>query len=179
MTRGLVRYQENRDFHFVTFSCYERKPLLRENDAYALFERSLETMRLRYEFVVAGYVVMPEHVHLLMNEPKEVKLATALQALKLSVSVQMGRVRFWHKRYYDFNVYTSDKRVEKLRYIHRNPVVRGLVTEPGDWEWSSWRHYLTGERGTVEIQSEWTSGRKERKVVETHVSEARRGAPKG
>ncbi len=88
MARGLVRRQDRGDFHFVTFSCYDRKPYLRSAFGRDLFERSLETMRVRYEFVVAGYVVMPEHVHLLVSEPKKVVLGRALQALKLSVSVQ-------------------------------------------------------------------------------------------
>jgi hypothetical protein len=56
---------------------------------------------------------MPEHVHLLVSEPKNVILAKAIQALKLSISVKQGRTRLWQKRYYDFNVCTEDKRVEK------------------------------------------------------------------
>ena len=64
---------------------------------------------------------------------------------------------FWQRRYYDFNVHSEKKRVEKLRYMHRNPVVRGLVTHPEDWKWSSFRHYATGMRGTVEIESFWTA----------------------
>jgi len=55
--------------------------------------------------------------------------------------------------------------VEKLRYIHRNPVERGLVTCPEDWAWSSFRHYLTGESGTVEIESHWTARRREREGI--------------
>ena len=47
-------------------------------------------------------------------------------------------------RYYDFNVWTEGKRIEKLCYMHRNPVARGLVARPKDWPWSSFRHYLTG-----------------------------------
>ena len=47
--------------------------------------------------------------------------------------------------------------MEKLRYIHRNPVRRGLVAKPEDWKWSSFRHYQTGFHGTVEIESEWTA----------------------
>jgi putative transposase len=62
----------------------------------------------RYNFLVHGYVVMPEHVHLLVSEPKETILAKGIQALELSVSVKQGRTRFWQKRYYDFNVYTED-----------------------------------------------------------------------
>ena len=64
--------------------------------------------------------------------------------------------------YYDFNVWSERKRVEKLRYLHRNPVRRGLVASPEDWAWSSFRHYLTGEEGVVEIESRWTAQRRER-----------------
>jgi putative transposase len=77
---------------------------------------------------------MPEHVHLLVSEPLKGTLARALQALKLSVAVQRRERPFWQRRYYDFNVFTEEKRVEKLRYMHRNPVVRGLVARPEDWE---------------------------------------------
>jgi putative transposase len=126
---------------------------------------------------VFGYVVMPEHVHLLMSEPKVGTLATAIQALKLSVAVQSVQGRFWQKRYYDFNVFTHRKLVEKLRYMHRNPVARGLVVAPEEWVWSSFNHFRTGVVGTVEIESDWTVTRRERAGLDTHVSEARRGAP--
>ena len=69
---------------------------------------------------------------------------------------------FWQTRYYDFNVWTAKKRIEKLPYLHRNPVKRGLVEKPEDWAWSSFRHYVTGIEGAVEIESEWTGRRRER-----------------
>ena len=177
MPKGLVRYQRAGHFHFVTFSCYGRQPHLGSAAARDRFEQSLETMRVRYDFVVAGYVVMPEHVHLLVSEPKSALLAKALQALKLSVAVQRRERPFWQARYYDFNVYTPHKRSEKIEYMHRNPVRRGLVDEPGEWVWSSYGHFATGERFTVEIESEWTAARRNRGAAETHVSEARHGAP--
>lgn len=65
-------------------------------------------------------------------------------------------------RYYDFNVWSEAKRREKLGYIHRNPVQRGLVAQPEDWPWSSFRHYATGVEGTIEIESEWTARKRER-----------------
>jgi putative transposase len=160
MTRGLVRYQETGQFHFVTFSCYHRLPYLTRSEARDLFESSLERIRQRYKFVVSGYIVMPEHVHLLVSEPKKGLLDRALQALKLSVAAYRKERPFWQARYYDFNVFTDEKRVEKLRYMHRNPVVRGLVEKPEDWQWSSFRHYSTGAEGTVEIESLWTSARR-------------------
>jgi putative transposase len=156
MPSGLVRIQKEGCFHFITFSCYHRLPLLTRTDAYSIFENELERVRQQYQFVIAGYVLMPEHVHLLIGEPQISSLATALQVLKQRSSKILKRsdeTQFWQTRYYDFNVRNPDKRTEKLRYMHRNPVKRGLVTTPEDWPWSSFRHYATGVEATVEIES--------------------------
>jgi putative transposase len=145
------------------------------NEAHAdLFLLTLERVPRRYRLVVLGCVVMPEHVHLLVSEPQRATLSTAIQALKLGfvrslpgAASPMSRKRsetwgtpidtppapchFWQARYYDFNVWTEKKRIEKLRYIHRNPVTRGLVDSPEKWKWSSFRWYLLGEIGPVKI----------------------------
>ncbi len=160
MPSRLARYQEAGDSHFLTFSCHDRLPYLATEDARNLFECTLEQVRRRYVFHVFGYVIMPEHVHLLVSEPKRGKLDRAIQALKTSVSKQSAQRPFWLVRYYDFNVHSEEKRVEKLRYMHRNPVTRGLVARPEEWGWSSFRHYLTGEQCTVEIESHWTAGKR-------------------
>jgi putative transposase len=165
----LVRYQQCGCLHFLTFSCYRRQALLTREGAYGVFERELETVRVRYGFVVAGYVLMPEHVHLLVGEPHRSSLSVAIQVLKQQTSrklKQRGEVRFWQRRYYDFNVWSEEKRVEKLRYVHRNPVARGLVEKPEDWAWSSFRHYATGQLGVVEIESTWTAFRRGNQLPE-------------
>jgi putative transposase len=59
-------------------------------------------------------------------------------------------------------VFSARKRTEKLRYMHRNPVKRGFVQNPEDWKWSSYRHYLTGTEGVVEIESHWLARQRER-----------------
>jgi putative transposase len=161
MTEGLKRYQQSGDFHFITFSCHQRKPHLSLPTPRSLFEETLESTRSKYEFKVIGYVVMPEHVHLLLTEPTTVPLAKALMSLKISSSKRLKESPLWQARYYDFNVFTGNKQIEKLKYIHRNPVRRGLVTKPEDWHWSSFRHYATGQQGTVEIESQWTTQRRE------------------
>jgi putative transposase len=114
---------------------------------------------------VIGCVVMPEHVHLLVSEPERRTLALVLQMIKQIVSRKLRGARkdpFWQARYYDFNVWSERKRIEKLRYMHRNPVKRGLVARPEDWAWSSFRHYLTAEDAGVEIESQWTARKRER-----------------
>ena len=159
-----IRYQQTGEFHFLTFSCYHRRAYL--SGKMELFEDALERVRRRYLFVVAGYVVMPEHVHLLVNEPRRALLSKAVQAFKLSVSMRSRERPFWQAHYYDFNVSSHEKFVEKLRYIHRNPVKRGLVAKPEDWQWSSLRHYQTGIRGTVEIETEWTARERDGQLPE-------------
>jgi putative transposase len=174
MPWSLKRYQEARCLHFITFSCYRRAPLLGTAEAHRVFEQTLERVRQWYGFYVTGYVLMPEHVHLLISEPERGKLSVAIQMLKQNVARQLnekprpvaktatraGHARenpFWLARYYDFNVTSEEKVIEKLRYIHRNPVMRGLVGSPEDWESSSFRHYLSGVEGVVEIESHWTA----------------------
>ena len=70
---------------------------------------------------------------------------------------------FWQKRYHDPNVSDAKEFSVKLRYLHRNPVKRGLVVEPYQWKWSSFRHYYYREMEVVEIESEWTVSDRERR----------------
>ena len=170
MPSRLKRYQTVGHDHFITFSCHRRLPHLNSDSARIVFEQTLEKLRRQHQFFVFGYVLMPEHVHLLLSEPKLHTLATTLSVLKGETSklLKGDRSQFWQTRYYDFNVLTHRKHVEKLRYLHRNPVERGLVGKPEDWPWSSFRHYLSGEQGRIEIESEWTWNRREREA--THPS---------
>ena len=165
MPWGLKRFQETGQVHYITFSCYRRRPNLRQNEACATFVAALERIRRDYGLCIYGYVVMPEHVHLLLNEPERNTLAQAIKSLKQGVARRLAlraENSFWQARYYDFNVWSERKFVEKLRYIHRNPVKRGLIERPEDWEWTSFRHYASGETGVVEIESQWTTRIRER-----------------
>ncbi len=102
---------------------------------------------------------MPEHIHLLINEPPLILVAQFLKALKQITSRKLrgDRPQFWQDRYFDANIHGETARSEVIRYIHRNPVKRGLVASPEQYRWSSFNHYGTGIRGVVEIESEWTA----------------------
>jgi putative transposase len=164
MPWGLRRFHHSAQSHFITFCCYRRRQLLTTDAACETFERALERVRRNYQLQVYGYVVMPEHVHLLLSEPGRATLADAVKSLKQGSSRRLigGAEHFWQKRYYDFNIRNHAQFVEKLDYIHRNPVKRGLCGQPESWEWSSFRHYATGCDGRVEIESEWTARKRER-----------------
>jgi len=143
----------------MTFSCHHRLPHLASPEPKQTFEAVLEQTRQSHNFEVHGDVLMPEHVHLLLSEPTQADLATTLKVLKQQTSklLESPGKPFWLPRYYDFNVYTEKKRLEKLRYIHRNPVTRGLAKAPADYPWSSALHYTTGMSFTVNIASHWTT----------------------
>lgn len=161
MPTGLKRYYGTGALHFITCSCYQRRPLLDTPARRTLFLKILEEVRQAYDFIVFGYVVMPEHVHLLLGEPERGDLSRVMQVLKQRVARRvLTSVRkrgepvpefFWLTRFHDFSVWSDAKRIEKLRYLHRNPVVRGLVVKPEQWEWSSFRFYSNGEPGLVVV----------------------------
>jgi putative transposase len=133
----------------------------------------LEQVRRKYRFEVVGCVVMPERFHMLVGEPEKGTPSTVLQVLKQRVARRLlkpkrkvrhtqptlwkeeapdNKRHFFQIRFYDFNVYSSKKIVEKLRYTHRNPVKRGLVSSPDPWAWSSFRAYYFGEKSVVWIE---------------------------
>jgi len=127
---------------------------------------------------------MPEHFHLLMAEPEVGDPSVVMKVVKerytrklrtecapLIASFAMSgfphheAAPVWQKRFYDFNVRTEQKQIEKLRYMHRNPVKRGLVEKPEQWEWSSFRSYFLGETGLVRVKfQEWPMELKGRPV---------------
>lgn len=123
---------------------------------------TLAEMRARFGFLLVGYVVMPEHVHLLIGETPASTPSDVMRELKRCVSLEIGGVRpvsiassrtpqpgsedsvrtFCQRRFYDFNVRSLRKKNEKLHYMHMNPVKRGLVRNPKDWIWSSYCFYM-------------------------------------
>ncbi len=167
MRNKLERRYGQRHLHFITCSCYRRRPFLGTARKRDLFLKILSEVRTRYQFRLGGYVVMPEHIHLLISEPKVGTPSTVMQVLKQRVSRQLrqkarrrrsaNQLRlwqeapaeaprsFWQRRFYDFNVWSRKKWIEKLNYMHMNPVKRGLAAHPRSWAWSSFRFYQYGE----------------------------------
>jgi putative transposase len=139
MPAGLKRYYGKGHLHFITFSCYRRLPLLKSARARDIFVQELSRVRDELGFHLIGYVVMPEHVHLLLSEPRQGSPSAVLQELKQRVSRRLRKRRkpsstaqmqlpfedrgeppraFWQARFYDFNVYSRGKEKEKLNYMH-------------------------------------------------------------
>jgi putative transposase len=160
--KRLHRYEVPGDLRFLTFSCFNRIPLFNNDAIKDLFVKELERTRPLFEFKLYAWVIMPEHVHLLLK-PKlpEFPVKDVLAELKGQFSGRVlrrwrklkapilkrivdsdGKQRFWLPGGgHDRNIYTADELEEKINYVHHNPVKRGLVKYATDWRWGSARWY--------------------------------------
>jgi len=129
----------------------------------------LLVLKLRdYHGICSGYVIMPDHVHLIVwfGEPGE--LSRFMKSWKQTSSMQLKRMLrgvapqyaskipladpFWQPKYYSFNLYSQHKAEEKLEYMHKNPVTAELAERAIDWKGSSARYYLLGEPSMVPLE---------------------------
>ena len=159
---------------FVTFSCYHRVPLLERDRCKGIVLGHLEVLSRRHRVGVVAYVVMSDHVHILLRPEGAGKLSAFLQQWKRLTSFAIsnflklksnpeetpfgvrvrdrnGDIHVWQKRYYPFNIFTPEKALEKIEYMHNNPVKAGLVDDPCAWPWSSARELLQEKRGPVTL----------------------------
>jgi putative transposase len=139
--------------HFLTFSCYRRRAYLRTDEARDVFIECLESSRKRLGFEVVAYVVMPEHVHLLVFPKDGLKVRSVLQSVKQPVARSLGKKGepFWQPGGgHDRNVHTRKAASAVIDYVHDNPVVRGLCATREEYRWSSARWYVD-RTGPVEV----------------------------
>jgi len=187
MPSRLCRHDESGHVHFLTVSCYRRLQFFRHDSVKAAFIEAMGKTRHKHAVRWLGYVVMPEHVHLLVlpqlsAEAEPTAISVVLhdlkgfsgRACKKSLrtvwqhyrslgtnpldtwAVGEGERPFWKPRGYDFNIIQEKKLLEKLAYVHANPVRRGLVDRPDKWSWSSFRFYEFGDDSLLAM--DWDGG---------------------
>ena len=164
------------DAHFFTFSCAHRLPLLNSDRSRGWLTDSLNAVRHSHQIQLWAYVLMPEHIHLLLKpqDPRS-EMRTISAAIKYPVSrkahaylVEIGRDD-WIRRLtvrkgdrqvfqlwlpgtgYDENLTSERSLREVIDYIHANPVRRGLAERPTDWKWSSAGFHAGLGPGPIEI----------------------------
>lgn len=145
---------------FVTFSCFRRYQLLTDLRAIERFLQVLEDLRQQYRFKLFGYVVMPEHVHLVLHPPAGTGLTKIIADLKSKSASRIicqrwfrlpgdcmrkkdgnERPAFWLNGFYDHNCRSLESSLQKIEYCHKNPVNRRLVRGAAEWPWSSYHWY--------------------------------------
>src|SRR3989475_4853104 len=170
MPRRLHRYYGSGYLHFITSSCYQRRPLLNTPRRRTWFLELLEQVRRRYTCVVVGDVIMPEHFHLLISEPERGNPSTVMQVLKQRFARKVlrdwrkrserGQNRLWEdalneghvwqRRFFYFLGWGGGKRGGKVGYMHPNPGQRGLGLQAGEGGWGRfWYYYYGGTRAAL------------------------------
>jgi putative transposase len=174
------RYDVPGHAHFLTFSCFRRQAFLGRDRAREWLAEAIVEAKRKQEFRLIAWVFMPEHVHLLIKpERTEYRISSILASMKLPVTIAAREwvvahaptflrhmldeqpngsraVRFWQRGGgYDRNIYTAEELWEKIRYIHQNPVRRGLVARAVDWRWSSAVDYTQGGVGVLPVDNKY------------------------
>ncbi len=172
MTR-MHHYDNLGTARFITFSCHDRRALLVADERIESFLEELKNARQKYLFKLLGYVVMPNHVHLVIYPSDDIKIGSVIGEIKSRAARRIGAIlksqgrynrdmvsvnrdgshRFvlWKRRCYDHNCRTPDTVREKIRYCHMNPVKAGLVADAAEWPWSSYRWYMGYKDAVLEI----------------------------
>jgi putative transposase len=156
----LRHYDNDGAVRFITFSCYRRYPIFSEVRSIELLIEQVKRLRADYGVRILGYVIMPDHVHLVLWPPRGIQLGVLIGQVKgrsgrkiilnweqkipeqLAVPWRAERqYQVFQRRCYDHNCRSVREVSEKIEYCHKNPIVRGLVQSAEDWEWSSCRWY--------------------------------------
>jgi len=175
----LFKSKEQNLVHYVTAVTYQRVPVFKSGEACALFVEALAETRLKDPFKLIGYVVMPDHFHLLAN-PLGLNITTVVGKLKgrsaskilkrLRKEEQMETLRrlelpralasgqthaLWLQDFSSINIWSHKFIRQKLNYIHLNPVRAGLCDHPAKWKWSSYHAYFPHDTQAVPIEIDW------------------------
>ncbi|MFZ0751931.1 MAG: transposase [Pyrinomonadaceae bacterium] len=175
----LFKSNEPNTIHYVTLLTYNRVPVFRSDRASEIFVATLDEVRRRYPYKLIGYVIMPDHVHAIVNRSVDTisnwlrrgrgnsarNILAWLRAEEHLLSLKKLELNPPQKRQHSHAVWQKDPSVidlwsakfvrQKLNYLHLNPVRAGLCQHPADWKWSSYRAYLPHDIGDVPIEIDW------------------------
>jgi putative transposase len=152
--------QKHATCFFVTTTFKDWTPLGNIEGFYLALAESLAFCAKKYDASIAGYVLMPTHIHLVLFIPgsklsdfmRDFKKYIAQKVIK-DLKVSMSTV--WKPRYDRVVIYSDKVLRQKLNYIHHNPVKSGLVQNAEDWQWSSARDYASDDQGSIPVWKDW------------------------
>lgn len=187
----LYKSIEPNTFHYVTLVTYNRVPVFKNQHACEIFVDTLREVREKYPYKLIGYVIMPDHVHSIINNRSGTisdwlcrvrgnsarKILAWLREEQHLVSLKKLELTIPQKRNHTHAVWQKDPSVidlwspkflrQKLKYLHLNPVRAGLCEHPADWKRSSYRAYLPHKPGEVPIEVDWQAYWKEEEMIAT------------
>ncbi len=163
MNHQLKHFDSDGQARYITFCTHHQLPMLTDAKINQIIISSIKSNRIKYNFKLLAYVIMPEHVHLIIVPDFKSKVGTIIGEIKRESSKaihiylksknsklldnlnvirnRLPRFAFWQKRCYDYNCREVKDVWQKVNYCHNNPVKRGLVSDPVRYQWSSAKYY--------------------------------------
>lgn len=175
----LFTSNEQNTFHYVTLVTFNRVPVSRSERACEIFVSTLDEVRQKYPYKLVGYVLMPDHVHAIVNRSidtiqawlrrvrgnsarqilgwlREENHLSSLRKLQLAIPQKRNHTHaVWQKDPSVIDLWSPKFVRQKLNYLHLNPVRAGLCEHPAEWKWSSYRAYLPHKPDEVPIEIDW------------------------
>ena len=159
---------------FITATITEWQPLLNCQQARDIVLGDLAFYRKKYGCKILAYVIMPEHYHLVLQlcEPNDLhgwlhdfQMHTSNELCKLlrakaspkEMAVYAkhangnSELAIWKEQARALGIVSERVLCTKIEYIHKNPVTRGLVSEPSQWPWPSWRNYYLDDDRVFQV----------------------------
>ena len=180
MDMGLPRFHIEGHVYYITTVVYGRLPIFTRPSFIIPLYDSLNFYRYKQNFKLLGYVLMPDHVHLILWPFGSTTVSEIMRDYKKFTSTRIIRQaevegirkwlaafqragsetgrsanKVWQDSFWDVNIYSERFLRQKLNYLHRNPVRAGLVDQPEEYVYSSYRNYVGGENWLIEIDEQW------------------------
>ncbi|MBI3913955.1 MAG: transposase [Chloroflexi bacterium] len=177
---GLPHFQVAGDIYFITNVVYNRLPILTRPSFIVPLIDSWNFYRYKQSYKLLGYVIMPDHFHVLIWPYGDAPVADMMRDFKRFTSGRIARqaevegkkewleafraagekteraeYKVWQDDYWDKNIFSEKMLRQKLNYIHNNPVRAGLVNSPDEYPYSSYRSYELGDEAWIEIDKDW------------------------
>jgi REP element-mobilizing transposase RayT len=175
-----TRYRIDGSIYYITSNVYDRLRIFTTPSFVIPLIDSLNFYRLQFSTKLLGYVIMPDHLHLLIWPPNEEAVSGFMRDFKRFTSGRLTRqariekkedwvqaferagketnraeFKIWQDDFWEETVFTDGFLRQKLNYIHLNPVRAGLVGEPGKYPYSSFRNYWLDDDSLIEIEKDW------------------------
>ncbi|OGW84406.1 MAG: hypothetical protein A2987_02275 [Omnitrophica bacterium RIFCSPLOWO2_01_FULL_45_10] len=150
------RYFEKGYPYFVTSITYEREPIFLNAKMCDIMLITMEYFKLLLDYKIFAYCVMPDHVHFIIQPVGKYNLSYIMQMIKGSFSRKINKIRdkngkIWQKRFYDEGIRDAAMLMQKIEYIHNNPLRKKLVGSLGDYPHSSYHWYFGNNKSALAI----------------------------
>lgn len=137
------RAHQKGGLYFFTLVTHRRQPFFSDPGNAQALQSAFEHVQIRHPFVITAHVVLPDHVHFLMQLPEtEDDFSTRIRLVKHFVTRKSSSRPFWQNRFWEHLIRDEDDFRNHLDYIHINPVKHGWADDPAAWAHSSFAEHV-------------------------------------